>query len=119
MDYSNIPQTPRRVRRPNRFSHQALALGFLSVATSLYFFISIPLACVDIIFALLSRQGNGPLERRAKLAIFIAIVALVITITFSVYAVYTTIQQYGGWDAFYQYYTDYVNEVMDAYSSTL
>lgn len=86
--YDDDP-TPYGTARPNGFATAALVLGILSIVSVMIFYVSIPLAALAIVFAILSRGRYGKMATRAKAGIFLSLAGIILTVTLTIYAVIT------------------------------
>ena len=81
--------------RPNHMETAALVLGIISAATCSCCYLSIPLAALAIVLALLSRGGKMKLSQKAKIAIILAIVGLVLTVILYTISFYIAFSEFG------------------------
>ena len=98
MDQNHNPyqQTPYGVyNKPNYMETASLALGVLSIVTCSCIYGAFIFGGIAIVLALLSRGGKMKLGSKAKLAIILAIVGMIITTVFYTACFYIAIQEYG------------------------
>ena len=73
----------------------ALFLGFSSLILCSCLYLSIPMGAMAILFALLSRGGSMSLSVKARNAILLGIVGIVITVAFYSVSIYIALQEAG------------------------
>lgn len=91
-NYGNRPQL-------NYMETFALSLGVFSIVTCSCCYLSLPMGAVAIVLALLSRGGNMKLSSKAKLAIAVGIIGIVITVIMyaaSFYIALTNLEMFEG-----------------------
>lgn len=66
------PQQPL----PNGLASASLILGIISICLSCCFYLSVPLAALSILFALLSKGDNPKMEGRASTGIILSVIAI-------------------------------------------
>ncbi len=96
--YGYPPYGYNPYRRSNSFETTSMALGFASLFSSVYFFLSFPLGALAAIFALLSRGGKMEMGSKATLGLILGIAGLVVTVVLYVMTLYVGIQEYGSFE---------------------
>ena len=86
---------PPVVTRGNPMEALALFLGFSSLILCSCLYLSIPMGAMAILFALLSRGGSMSLSVKARNAILLGIVGIVITVAFYSVSIYIALQEAG------------------------
>lgn len=83
---------------------RAYTMAFLSILSCAFVYTGLIFGSLAIIFALLSKGGLTKLNSRAKAAIFIGTIGIMISIGIASYSVYHVLTQYGSFEAYFQYY---------------
>ena len=94
-------QPPKPV---NLFERFALSFTIGSILSCTVFYLSYILAALGIVFALLSRGDQMQLSRKAKIALFLGIGAIIFTTGVTIWALYYAIDQFGSIEAMLQEY---------------
>lgn len=98
--YEQFPYNrPPMYEKPNHMETAAFTLGVLSIVTCSCIYGAYIFGAIAIVLALLSRGGKMKLSSKAKLGILLAVIGIVITTVFYVYAFYIAIQEYGSFEA--------------------
>uniref|UniRef100_UPI0040567456 hypothetical protein n=1 Tax=Agathobacter sp. TaxID=2021311 RepID=UPI0040567456 len=79
----------------NLYEKFAFGLGVASILTCSIFYISFVAGAMAILFALLSRGGDIKLSPKARLAILLGIIGIVVTVAFYVWAFQIALAEYG------------------------
>lgn len=90
---------PQQQPSSNGLASAALICGIISLCTICCFYLSIPVAALSILFALLSKGYNIQMNNQARTGMILALLALVISAVLIVFALSTgnvqkTIDQY-------------------------
>ena len=97
--YGNRPQT-------NPMETVAFILSIISIATSTCFFLSLPMGSMAVVLALLSRGGQMKLGTKAKFAVVLGILGIVLTISLLIIGIMTILREYGSFEAYLRAYCD-------------
>ena len=92
--HDNIPYSKQNYGnqpKPNCMETFALSLGILSIVTCSCCYLSLPMGAIAILLALLSRGGNMKLGSKAKLAITVGVIGIVITLIMYAVCFYITL----------------------------
>lgn len=113
MDDMNNP-VYKTNKRNLAFEASALALGMISIATCACLYSSLICGALAIIFAVLSKGGEGTMSQRARLAMWIGIAGLALTIIMYAFAFYSAISQYGSIENILRAYSDMTGQDFEA-----
>ena len=82
-------------KRSHAFETAALVLAVISIATCTCIYFSIPSGALAVIFALLSKGGESSLNSKSKLAFWLGIAGIAITIIIYTFSIITLLREYG------------------------
>ena len=97
MNFQQPPFNPYR-KKPNRMANLYLILGVLTLLSviSIYFiYMALPLGCMSILFAHLSKGDSYRLSPKAVGGMTVSILAILITVVILVLGFYLAIQLFG------------------------
>lgn len=82
------PNTPG-MEYSSAMSTASFILAFLSIFSSLMFYIAVPAGALSILLALLSRGRNRRLTGKGRIAVFVSVIGITASVVTTVIAVYT------------------------------
>lgn len=100
---------PSKSQRALMMANSSLGLGIASLVCSFATALSLALAPMGVIFALLSRDESCKLSKNAKLGIILSIISYAITIYMIVNTLILLINTAGGIDHLYDYIIEQMN----------
>ncbi len=111
--YANNPQPDDKRSQP--MATAAIILSVVAVSTICCIYISIPCGSLGIVFALLSKGGETTMSVGARTAVWVSVMAMVLTLFLLAGSLAMLLMQYGSIEAFLKAYM----EMIEAYSGAL
>ena len=106
-DYNHYGEQNRPPVQPrDAMLSASLILASIAVATSCCVYASLVCGVLSIILALLSRGQQKKLSQQGRLAVTIAVVAIVVSVCSTVYMFVSAIHEYGSLENFIKAYSD-------------
>lgn len=91
--YTNPPR-----RRESAMESAAMVLGVSSIILCNCLYLSIPFGALAILFALLSRGSRMSMSAKARNALVLGILGIIVTVIFYTYAFYVAIHEAGSFE---------------------
>lgn len=103
MNFIQQPQYPIYTpKHSSSFAIAAITLGTIAILSSSCFFLGIPCGAMAILCALFSRGGEWTYPSAGKIGLTLGAIGLVLSIILCILEFYIAIDNFGGWENYWQ-----------------